>query len=99
MDLRCHLHFDTSVFRFRSFVRNSDIHYLAWSKRSLLRGRPKLNYFRFTLILIVLVISVVGVCAQNPSPEPAPTPVTNGISLAPARVEVEMQPGTETTLV
>ncbi|HEU4433851.1 MAG TPA: hypothetical protein VFR51_10665 [Pyrinomonadaceae bacterium] len=37
---------------------------------------------------------------QTPAPEPTPkTPPTNGISLAPARFELEMQPGSETTVV
>ena len=33
------------------------------------------------------------------TPEPTPHPRGNGISLAPARLELEMQPGTETTVV
>ncbi|HEV8431289.1 MAG TPA: hypothetical protein VGQ41_25540 [Pyrinomonadaceae bacterium] len=37
--------------------------------------------------------------AQSPNPEATPKPVGNGISLAPARLELEMQPGSETTVV
>ena len=59
-----------------------------------------MNYFRLTTILVVLVIRAVAISAQSSSLGPStPTPGTNGISLAPARVEVEMLPGSETTLV
>src|SRR6185369_3690534 len=34
-----------------------------------------------------------------PTPAATPNPTGNGISLAPARIELEMQPGTETTVV
>ena len=53
------------------------------------------NIFRFTFFLLFL-ISVTCVNAQNPEPTPERG---NGISLAPARIELEMQPGTETTVV
>lgn len=57
--------------------------------------------FRFTSLAFVLLITTVGINAQTASsePSPTPTPATTGISLAPARVEVEMLPGSETTLV
>ena len=54
---------------------------------------------RFTAVLFWIVISVVCVSAQTPKAEPAPKPSGNGISLAPARLELEMQPGQETTVV
>ena len=56
---------------------------------------------RFTTVLVWLVIAVAGVSAQTPSPEPTPSKPspTSGISLAPARFELEMQPGSETTVV
>ena len=54
---------------------------------------------RFTIVLLLLFITSVGVNAQTPSPEPAPSPASTGISLAPARFELEMQPGSETTVV
>src|ERR1044071_4463905 len=52
---------------------------------------------KLTAILIWLFITVVCVSAQTP--DAAPKPSGNGISLAPARLELEMQPGTETTVV
>ncbi len=52
---------------------------------------------KLTAILIWLFITVVCVSAQVPDATPKPT--GNGISLAPARLELEMQPGTETTVV
>ncbi|HKG58709.1 MAG TPA: hypothetical protein VKB05_02940 [Pyrinomonadaceae bacterium] len=51
---------------------------------------------KLTAILILLFVTVVCVSAQVPD---APKPSGNGISLAPARLELEMQPGTETTVV
>lgn len=54
---------------------------------------------RFTIVLLLLFVTSVGVNAQTPSPEPAPSPASTGISLAPARFELEMQPGSETTVV
>ena len=54
---------------------------------------------RFTAVLFWIVISVVCVSAQTPKAEPAPKPSGNGISLAPARLELEMQPGQEITVV
>src|SRR4029450_1627226 len=50
-------------------------------------------------ILILTLITAVCVSAQSPTPEPTPTPPGNGISLAPARIELEMAPGMETTVV
>ncbi len=59
--------------------------------------RPSNNFVRFTTVLVWLFVALVGVNAQTPSP--SPTPATTGISLAPARFELEMQPGSETTVV
>jgi len=50
---------------------------------------------RFTAVLFWIFVSLVCVTAQTPEPTPKPT----GISLAPARLELEMQPGQETTVV
>jgi hypothetical protein len=57
------------------------------------------NIHRFVAVLILTLVAAVCVNAQIPSPEPTPTPPGNGISLAPARVELEMAPGMETTVV
>ena len=50
---------------------------------------------RFTAVLFWIFVSVICATAQSPEPTPKPT----GISLAPARLELEMQPGQETTVV
>ena len=50
---------------------------------------------RFTAVLFWIFVSVICAAAQTPEPTPKPT----GISLAPARLELEMQPGQETTVV
>jgi hypothetical protein len=55
------------------------------------------NIFRVSAFLILILMTVVCVSAQVP--DPAQKPSGNGISLAPARVELEMQPGSETTVV
>ena len=55
------------------------------------------NICRSSAILILILMTVVCVSAQVP--DPAQKPSGNGISLAPARVELEMQPGSETTVV
>ncbi len=47
---------------------------------------------------MLLLLSLVCASAQSPSPEPS-KPSSTGISLAPARLELEMQPGSETTVV
>ena len=52
---------------------------------------------RFTTVLVWFFLMLVCVSAQTP--EPAPKERTTGISLAPARFELEMQPGSETTVV
>lgn len=54
---------------------------------------------KFTAILIWLLLSVVCVSAQVPVPDTTAKPTGNGISLAPARIELEMAPGSETTVV
>ena len=58
--------------------------------------RPANNICR---VLVWLFIAVVCVSAQSPSPDAAPQTKGTGISLAPARFELEMQPGSETTVV
>src|SRR5215216_4193771 len=55
-----------------------------------------------TAVLIWFFITAVCVSAQSPTPaavEATPQPSGTGISLAPARLELEMQPGSETTVV
>ena len=54
---------------------------------------------RFTAVLFCLFVTVVCVSAQTPTPDASPNPRGSGISLAPARFELEMQPGSETTVV
>ena len=54
---------------------------------------------RFIAVLFCLFITDVCVHAQSPSPAATPNPKGSGISLAPARFELEMQPGSETTVV
>lgn len=64
------------------------------------RGSQRSLIFRFTTVLVWFLVTLVAVNAQTPSPEPTPkAPPTSGISLAPARFELEMQPGSETTVV
>ena len=53
---------------------------------------------RFTTVLFWFFMTLVCVSAQTPSPSPN-AQRTSGISLAPARFELEMQPGSETTVV
>src|ERR1043165_3265611 len=60
---------------------------------------PANHICRSTAILFCLLMTVVGVSAQTATPEPTPKPNGSGISLAPARFELEMQPGSETTVV
>ncbi|HKR22389.1 MAG TPA: hypothetical protein VJS17_07340 [Pyrinomonadaceae bacterium] len=50
-------------------------------------------------VLFWFLMTVVCVSAQSPSPEPTPTRSGTGISVAPARFELEMTPGSETTVV
>src|SRR3569832_1518434 len=54
---------------------------------------------RLATVLVCLFVTVVCVRAQAPTANPTPQPAGNGISLAPARIELEMQPGSETTVV
>src|SRR6185436_2812989 len=60
---------------------------------------PANNICRFATVLLCLFVTVVCVSAQGPTPSVTPQPTGNGISLAPARLELEMQPGSETTVV
>jgi P pilus assembly chaperone PapD len=53
----------------------------------------------FCRVLFWLFITVFCVNAQSPNPDATPQPKGNGISLAPARFELEMGPGSETTVV
>src|SRR5215217_9654178 len=46
-----------------------------------------------------LIVFLTVVCVSAQAPEAIPKPSGNGISLAPARLELEMQPGAETTVV
>ncbi len=57
------------------------------------------NFCRFTAVLICVFTAVFSVSAQSPSPEAKPKQRESGISVAPARFELEMQPGSETTVV
>src|SRR5919112_122957 len=57
------------------------------------------NIWRFTAVLLWIFMTVVCAGAQDPTPSATPQPSGNGISLAPARLELEMQPGSETTVV
>jgi hypothetical protein len=57
------------------------------------------NISRLTAVVILFFVTVVCTHAQTPVTEPAPQQRGNGISLAPARLELEMQPGSETTVV
>lgn len=59
----------------------------------------------FCLILLILIIATVTALVQAQEVAPAPRAVesssagSDGLALAPARFELEMQPGTETTVV
>jgi len=55
--------------------------------------------WRFVAVVISIVASAVCITAQSPNAEATPNPAGSGISLAPARFELEMPPGSETTLV
>jgi hypothetical protein len=57
------------------------------------------NISRIVTVLFWLAVASAVVSAQSPSPEPTSQPRGNGISLAPARFELEMPPGSETTVV
>lgn len=54
---------------------------------------------RFITVLFCLFVTVVCASAQSPTPVTTANPTGSGISLAPARFELEMQPGSETTVV
>jgi hypothetical protein len=57
------------------------------------------NISRFAVILILVLATALCANAQSPQPEATPQKTGNGISLAPARLELEMLPGQETTVV
>jgi len=57
------------------------------------------NITWLTAVLFCFLLTAVGVSAQTATPAATPQPVGSGISLAPARLELEMQPGSETTVV
>jgi hypothetical protein len=61
--------------------------------------RPANNICRFTTSVFWFFILAACVSAQDPRPAASPNPTGSGISLAPARFELEMQPGSETTVV
>ncbi|HJT30030.1 MAG TPA: hypothetical protein VJ784_21615 [Pyrinomonadaceae bacterium] len=63
--------------------------------------RPANNICRFTTLVFCFLVTAVCVCAQTPTPSDAAKPQSGGtgISVAPARFELEMQPGSETTVV
>ena len=58
-----------------------------------------MHSLRFTAVLVWFFITAICVSAQSPAPQATSQERTNGISLAPARFELEMQPGSETTVV
>ena len=58
-----------------------------------------MHTFRFVAVLVWFFIAAVCVSAQSPAPQATSQERQNGISLAPARFELEMQPGSETTVV
>ena len=61
--------------------------------------RTAKNICRVTTLVFSLLVMVVCVSAQSPNPAAAPQSAGTGISVAPARFELEMQPGSETTVV
>ena len=57
------------------------------------------DFCRFQAVLLWVLTVVVCASAQSPSAEAKPQQRESGISVAPARFELEMQPGSETTVV
>ena len=57
------------------------------------------NICRITTLVFWFFAAAVCVSAQTPSPDATPQQRGTGISVAPARFELEMQPGSETTVV
>jgi len=60
---------------------------------------PANHICRFAAVLLCVLTMIVCANSQVPAPDATPQPTGNGISLAPARLELEMQPGSETTVV
>jgi len=60
---------------------------------------PAKIIFRAATVLSCLLVGVASVNAQTSSPAATSQPSANGISVAPTRFEIEMQPGAETTVV
>ncbi len=60
--------------------------------------RARTNTKTLFLLLLVFIASASAARAQTPANTPAEA-ATDGIALAPARVELEMRPGSETTVV
>jgi hypothetical protein len=54
---------------------------------------------RYATLLVLLLSATVTLKAQGQDSTVVPQPRGNGISLAPARLELEMQPGSDTTVV
>src|SRR5437667_1437333 len=60
----------------------------------------KKNHIRsVSVFLLLFALSAVSVAARKSTGEPSPAATGGRISLAPARVELEMEPGAETTVV
>lgn len=57
------------------------------------------NFCRITTLVFWLFAAAICVCAQTPNPGTKSQSAGTGISVAPARFELEMQPGSETTVV
>ena len=60
----------------------------------------KKNHIRFVSVLLLLFsLSTISLAGRTATGEPSPESTGGRISLAPARVELEMEPGSETTVV
>src|ERR1044072_8940000 len=60
---------------------------------------PAKHIYRYAAVLCWFFVLVICASAQSPTPAATPQSTGSGISLAPARIELEMQPGSETTVV